>query len=97
MYRCLARQGLSGEKSYREPMPTSERNEQGRFEPEHGKTKEDVFNAMEHFEPYTTGELADTLDIPRRTVFNYLDDLAEEGRIKKKKPEPRRVIWIRGG
>lgn len=76
-------------------MPTTNRNKQGRFESEHGITVEDVFNAMEPLEPYTTGELANMLGAPRRTVFNYLEALAEQERIRKKKPEPKRAIWIR--
>lgn len=76
-------------------MPTDKRNERGQFESEHGITAEDVFDAMEPLEPYTTGELADIVDAPQRTVFNYLDDLAEQGRIRKKKPNPRSAIWIR--
>ncbi|WP_409338712.1 hypothetical protein [Halalkalicoccus ordinarius] len=35
------------------------------------------------------------LGAPRRTVYNYLEKLADEGRIRKKKPEPKRAIWIR--
>lgn len=78
-------------------MPSEQRNEKGRFEAEHGITPDDVFEAMDHLEPYTTGELAEQLGAPRRTVYNYLEELAEENRIRKKKPEPRRAIWIRGG
>lgn len=76
-------------------MPNANRNDQGRFESEHGVTVEDVFEAMEPVEPYTTGELANMLDAPRRTIYNYLEELAEQGRIRKKKPEPKRAIWIR--
>ena len=76
-------------------MPETNRNEQGRFESEHGITVEDVFEAMEPLEPYTTGELADTLGAPRRTVFKYLEELAEQEQIRKKKPGPRSAIWIR--
>lgn len=76
-------------------MPKANRNEQGRFESEHGRTVEDVFEAMDPLEPYTTGELAEILDMPRRTVYDYLEELSEEDRIRKKKPEPRRAIWIR--
>jgi DNA-binding IclR family transcriptional regulator len=54
-----------------------------------------VLDAMEPLEPYTTGELADVLDWPRRSVYEVLDDLAAEGTIRKKKPEERRAIWIR--
>lgn len=71
------------------------RNTEGRFESEHGVTVEEVFEAMEEAEPYTTGELADMVGAPRRTVYNYLEELAEQDRIRKKKPEPRRAIWIR--
>ena len=53
-----------------------------------------VLDAMEPLEPYTSGELAEMLDWPRRTVYQVLDDLAEDGVIRKKKPEERRVIWM---
>lgn len=76
-------------------MQRNQRNGKGRFESEHGVTTEDVFEAMEPLEPYTTGELAKMVEVPRRTVFNYLEELAEQDRIRKKKPEPRRAIWIR--
>lgn len=76
--------------------PAEKRSKNGRFESEHGLIPEDVLEAMEPLEPYTTGELADELDVPRRTVYNYLEELAEKNKIRKKKPEPRRAIWIRG-
>ena len=50
---------------------------------------------MEPLEPYTTGELADNLGWPRRTVYELLTALEERGDVRKKKPEPRRAIWIR--
>jgi DNA-binding IclR family transcriptional regulator len=50
---------------------------------------------MDPLEPYTTGELADTLGWPRRTVYELLSTLEERGDVRKKKPEPRRAIWIR--
>lgn len=76
--------------------PEEDRNEQGQFQPSHEVTAQDVLEAMEPLEPYTTGELADQLDIPRRTVYKYLETLHESNQIRKKKPEPRRAIWIRG-
>jgi predicted transcriptional regulator len=76
--------------------PAENRSENGRFESEHGLIPKDVLEEMEPLEPYTTGELADQLDAPRRTVYNYLEELAEKNKIRKKKPEPRRAIWIRG-
>ncbi|MFC7141807.1 hypothetical protein ACFQMA_18470 [Halosimplex aquaticum] len=77
-------------------MPGEQRNDNGRFESKHGLSPNAVLEEMEPLEPYTTGELADELEAPRRSVYNYLETLAEEGRIRKKKPEPRRAIWIRG-
>lgn len=74
-----------------------ERSETGRFESNHEVNPEMVFRAMEPLEPYTTRELADELEVPRRTIYKYLDELHNEGRVRKKKPEPRRAIWIRGG
>ena len=56
---------------------------------------ETVYEAMEPLEPYTTGELASTLGAPRRLVRGLLDRLAEAGTIRRKEPEPERVIWIR--
>lgn len=58
------------------------------------RDREDVFNAMGPGEPYSTGELADILGWPSRSTFHVLDELADEGRIRKKKPSDRRAIWI---
>lgn len=69
------------------------RNEAGQFVTT--RSPEDVFAAMNPLEPYTTGELAEMLNWPRRTVYQALSELADAGRLRKKKPEPRRVIWIR--
>ena len=59
------------------------------------RSSDDVLAAMEPLEPYTTGELADNLGWPRRTVYELLTTLEERGDVRKKKPEPRRAIWIR--
>lgn len=72
-----------------------ERNSKGRFTPSHDVTKSDVFDAMTVLEPYTSREIADEMGIPRRTAYKFLEELAESGRIRKKKPEARNVIWIR--
>lgn len=80
-----------------EHMPSNTgRNRQGKYEAEHGLGPDEVLEAMDFFVPYTTGELANELGIPRRTTYKYLSRLHEEDRITKKKPEPRRVIWMRG-
>jgi DNA-binding MarR family transcriptional regulator len=59
------------------------------------RSPSDVLDAMESLEPYTTGELADVLGWPRRSVYQVLQELAEDNCIRKKKPEPRRAIWMR--
>lgn len=74
-----------------------ERNSQGRFISGHEVTAEEIYEAMEPSEPYTSRGIADKMDIPRRTAYEFLDELADAGRIRKKKPEPRRAIWIRNG
>jgi hypothetical protein len=56
---------------------------------------ETVYEAMEPLEPYTTGELATVLDVPRRVARTLLGRLSRVERIRKKEPEPERVIWIR--
>lgn len=58
-------------------------------------TPDDVYEEMEPFEPYTTGELAAVLDIPRRVARSLLDALTATERIRKKEPEPERLIWVR--
>lgn len=72
------------------------RNDEGRYESEHEVNRNDVFEAMEPLEPYSTRELADELEAPRRTIFKYLEELHELGKIRKKKPGPRSAVWIRG-
>ena len=54
-----------------------------------------VSEAMEPLELYTTGELASVLGVPRRLARRLLDRLADAGTIRRKEPEPERVIWIR--
>jgi DNA-binding IclR family transcriptional regulator len=55
----------------------------------------DVLGAMEPSEPYTARELAEELGWPRRTAYELLSDLAEQGMIRRKKTGHRTVIWIR--
>jgi predicted transcriptional regulator len=79
-------------------MPETEdrdRDGRGKFVAGHDATESDVFAAMDPLEPYTTRELADALNIPRRSAYEFLEQLAKQDRIRKKKPEPRRAIWIR--
>jgi DNA-binding GntR family transcriptional regulator len=55
----------------------------------------EVFGAMEPSEPYTARELAEELGWPRRTAYELLSDLTEQGMVRRKKTGHRTVIWIR--
>ncbi len=69
------------------------RNESGEYVQEH--TEEAVLEVMKPLEPYMTSEIADELGWSRRSAYNVLSRLHENEEIRKKKPEARRVIWIR--
>lgn len=60
-----------------------ERNEGGRFEPEH--SDEDVLNEVREHEPAGTKEVADELGIARQSADYRLRRLLDEGRVSKKK------------
>ena len=69
-----------------------ERDEGGRFAAD--RDPADVLAVMEPMEPYTIGEVIDATGWPRRTVYQVLDELADEGEIRKKKPNATSAIWI---
>jgi len=69
------------------------RDEKGRFQA--STSPNDVYEAMDQLEPYSTNELADELGFPHRTALHYLNQLAQRDRIRKKKTGKRSVIWIR--
>lgn len=56
-------------------------------------TPEDVLALFTDAEPRTANEVADELDIARRTALNKLNELADQGRIRKKKVGARAVVW----
>jgi predicted ArsR family transcriptional regulator len=56
-------------------------------------TPEDVLALFTDAEPRTATEVSDELGIVRRTALNKLNELAEEGRIHKKKVGSRAVVW----
>lgn len=47
---------------------------------------------MKSFESYMTSKIVEGLGWPRRTAYEVLNGLAEEGEIRKKRPKARRVI-----
>jgi len=58
-------------------------------------TDDEIVRTMrEHSDPaFTTGELADIFEMTSEGVRGRLEDLHKEGRVYKKKPTPRTVIW----
>lgn len=58
-------------------------------------TENEIYEEMAVLEPYTTGELASSFDLPKRRVRSLLERLRNGDKIRKKEPEPERAIWIR--
>lgn len=73
-----------------------ERNESGQFQATHDVKPRDILEFLDNISPnpVTTGEIARSLDAPRRTVFDYLCDLekATEG-LQSRKPNERLTLW----
>lgn len=64
-------------------MEDKERNEDGRYKPEH--TDDDFICAVEQHEPAGTKEVADELGIARQGADYRLRRLEEEKKVSKKK------------
>lgn len=62
---------------------TAERDEQGRFSPEHADA--DVLAAVRNHHPAATSEVANDLGIARQSADYRLRKLADEGRVRQKK------------
>lgn len=56
-----------------------------------------VLDTMDVGEPYSAREIADQLDIPRRTAHKYLSELADAEKVRKKKFDERTVVWLKQG
>ena len=54
-----------------------------------------LLEEMEVLEPYTAGELAAKYETSKSRIRRLLDRLSTAGEIRKKAPEPNRVIWIK--
>lgn len=71
-----------------------DRNEKGRYTSGTQINETDLINAVAEFEPASTREVADAVGIPRRSTLRYLNDMAENDEVQKKKLDPRRVVWM---
>lgn len=63
--------------------PAADRDERGRFSPEHADA--DVLAAVQDHTPAATSEVASDLGIARQSADYRLQKLADEGRIHHKK------------
>jgi DNA-binding Lrp family transcriptional regulator len=69
------------------------RNEQGRFEPEH--TDADVLAAVDAHAPAATSEVADALGVSRQAADYRLRRLRDEGQVNSKKIGAS-LVWFTG-
>jgi predicted ArsR family transcriptional regulator len=70
-----------------------ERTEQGQYAEQ--VTAEDALELFTDHEPRTASEVAEQLGVVRRTAYNKLATLEEQGKLKKKKVGGRAVVWWR--
>lgn len=70
-----------------------ERTEKGQYAEQ--VTPDDALALFTDHEPRTASEVADELGVVRRTAYNKLNELADQGKLKKKKVGGRAVVWWR--
>jgi predicted ArsR family transcriptional regulator len=70
-----------------------ERTETGRYA--ETVTPEDTLTLFPDHEPRTASEVAEALDVSRRTAYNKLSELADRGELNRKKVGGRAVVWWR--
>jgi predicted ArsR family transcriptional regulator len=76
-----------------EPSNDRERTEGGRYA--ETVTPEDAFDLFDSHEPRTASEVAESLDVSRRTAYNKLIELVDRGDLRRKKVGGRAVVWWR--
>lgn len=76
-------------------MPTSERDQSGRYKAEH--TDEDVIAAIRAHSPAATSEVADDLGIARQSADYRLQKLANAGQVNHKMVGGSAVWTLPGG
>lgn len=78
-----------------ESMTDGDEEDRSRTDDDAAPSATALYEEMEVLEPYTTGELATAVGAPKRRVRRLLERLAGDETIRKKVPEPERIIWIR--
>lgn len=67
------------------------RTESGQYEAE--VTPEQALAVFTDHEPRTASEVGEELGVVRRTAYNKLADLEEQGKLKKKTVGSHAVVW----
>jgi len=70
---------------------SQERDEKGRYSEK--TPAEEVLELFDDTEPRTTSEVAEVLDVAQKTAYNKLEQLQEEGKIRKKNIGGLAVVW----
>ncbi|MFC3958656.1 hypothetical protein [Halovivax cerinus] len=68
-----------------------DRNDQGRYT--ETVRPDDALAVFTDHEPRTTNEVADALDVSRRTALNKVTELVERGDLRRKKVGGRAVVF----
>lgn len=68
-----------------------ERTEEGQYSEQ--VTPEDALAVFTNHEPLTASEVAEEIGVVRRTAYNKLSELEEQGELRKKKVGGRAVVW----
>jgi len=72
--------------------PSPERDETGKFTTD---VDEEIFEAMPEVEPMRASDVAEIVGVSKSTANHHLNNLADEGRIEKKKFHEKRVVFFR--
>jgi predicted ArsR family transcriptional regulator len=73
--------------------PDRERTEGGQYA--ETVSPEDALALFPDHEPRTASEVAQKLEVSRRTAYNKLSELADRGDLNRKKVGGRAVVWWR--
>lgn len=82
---------MKGKDTSMSEKPDRERGDSGQYV--EAVTPNDALAVFTDHEPRTAKEIAEELEIVRRTAYNKLEKLEERGDLKKKKVGGRAVVW----
>lgn len=56
-------------------------------------TKQRIIEKMANETTYTTSEVVELVNVPRRSVTRYLHALTDSGHVQKRKPNESLILW----